>query len=90
MQKINISLLILDPSQFEDNVFGMALPKVDCVKPEDVPEGVAFVAQKGDKKILFCFDDQDENLLSSVASKIEDCRQGRIQKYMRADSEGRK
>ena len=61
----------MDPTEFEDKVFGMALHEVNCINPPELPEDIAFVAQKDDRKILFCFDDQGPTLLKEVANVVK-------------------
>jgi dihydroorotate dehydrogenase electron transfer subunit len=66
----NWDIVYVDPTQFEDKVFGMLLREVNCVSLNNVPKGVAFVAQKDNKKLLFCFDDQDAVLLRNISTEI--------------------
>ena len=66
----------VDTAQFEDDVFGMVHNDVNCIRPSDMHEGIAFVAQKDDKKILFCFDDQEAALLKNLSSEVKDIDNG--------------
>lgn len=62
----------IDPAQFENNVFGMVHKELNRVRFTDVPKGIAFVAQKDNKKILFCFDDSEPAHLKKIANIIKD------------------
>ena len=62
----------VDPAQFEDKIFGMILQEENCISSPELPEGITFVAQNDNKKILFCFDDQDPIFLKKVAKKVAD------------------
>ncbi len=64
-------IAFVDPAQFENNVFGLVQQEVNCIKPVEVPEGIALIAQNNNKKILFCFDDQETSFLRRVATEIK-------------------
>ncbi len=66
----------IDPVQFEDNVFGLILQKMNRIRPVEVPEGIAFVAQNNDRKLLFCFDNQGPALLREIATSVKDADKG--------------
>lgn len=71
-------------SRFEDNVFGMALQDISSVKPDGVPENIAFVARNdsnpnGNKNILFCFYDQGSDILGKVSSEIKKLDDGKFE-----------
>ncbi len=68
----------IDPSQFENNTFGLACQKLNCIRPPEVPEGIAFVVQNKTKKLLFCYDDQDDNLLKIISSKVKEADKNRF------------
>lgn len=70
----------VDPAQFEGDVFGVMHQEVYCMRPAEVPEGIAFVAQNDTKKILFCFDDQAPTLIEEVANIIKDSDKGEFNK----------
>jgi dihydroorotate dehydrogenase electron transfer subunit len=66
----------IDPAEFEDNTFGLMLIEMNCIRPVEVPEGIAFVANNDGKKLLFCFDDQEPGLLRQIANIIKDSDKG--------------
>jgi len=70
LSKDGYRLVYIDPSMFQADAFGPELKKLNCAKPEDIPEGTAFAAQKGGRKILFFFDDQDRKLLARAAADV--------------------
>ncbi|HHT9104763.1 MAG TPA: iron-sulfur cluster-binding protein [Candidatus Wujingus californicus] len=72
----NCKITYIDPAQFEDNVFGMVHQEVSRVKPAEVPNGIAFVAQNDNKKILFCFDDQEAAFLKRVSGEVKNFDNG--------------
>jgi dihydroorotate dehydrogenase electron transfer subunit len=68
----------VDPTKIEENVFGVDFHKVNCVRPADIPEGIAFVFQNDGRKLLFCFDDQHERILSNIAREVSDIDKGKF------------
>lgn len=78
LSKDNWKISYVDPTKFEENVFGVKLQKMNCNRSVEVPEGIAFVAQKDNKNILFCFDDQEPALLKRIATVVKDSDKGRF------------
>lgn len=40
------------------------------IEPADLPRGIAFAAQKKDRRLLFCFEDQGERTLKRIAEQV--------------------
>jgi len=58
-------------SEFEPGVFGVLTdPKHDGARRGSLPEGVAFTARRAGRRVLFCFDAQDDGLLRRVAKGV--------------------
>lgn len=61
---------VVDASRFEAGAFGAALEAIDSGEAKDLPGGVIFIAHKGDRRLLFCFEDQGKRILKRVANDV--------------------
>lgn len=76
LSKDKYEIKYINSAQFEDNAFGLKLQEMNCIRPVGVPTGIAFIAQNGNKKLLFCFDDQETRLLKKIAEIIKNSDKG--------------
>jgi dihydroorotate dehydrogenase electron transfer subunit len=76
LSKDKYKIAYIDPAEFEGNAFGLMLQEMNCIRPVEVPEGIAFVAHNDSRNLLFCFDDQESSRLKEIASIIKDSDKG--------------
>ncbi len=78
LAKDTYNAVYVDPTIIEENVFGIDFHNVNCIRQQDVPEGVAFVFQNDSRKLLFCFDDQKEKILNYIAQEVSEIDKGKF------------